>query len=105
MFPRVSARMRFCMSGVFRARRACLHWSRRGISCRNRHGGGVIGETSIVFVGLQHKEVVRDMMRRAKCVLLPSEWYETFGLTVIEAMTVGTPVVVSDLGALLELVK
>lgn len=45
------------------------------------------------------------MMRRSKCVLLPSEWYETFGLTVIEAMAVGTPVVVSDLGALPELVK
>lgn len=67
--------------------------------------GGVIDENSAIFVGLQHKEVVRDMMRKAKCILLPSEWYETFGLTVIEAMAVGTPVVVSDLGALPELVK
>lgn len=45
------------------------------------------------------------MMQTAKCVVLPSEWYETFGLTVIEAMSVGTPVVVSDLGALPEIVK
>lgn len=68
-------------------------------------GGGVIDGNSVVFVGLQPKEVVREMMRRAKCVFLPSEWYETFGLTVIEAMAVGTPIVVSDLGALPELVK
>ena len=57
------------------------------------------------FVGLQDKSVVCEMMRNAKCVMLPSEWYETFGLTVIEAMAKGTPVVVSDLGALPELVK
>lgn len=67
--------------------------------------GGVNNGNKVDFVGLQPKEIVRKMMRNARCVLLPSEWYETFGLTVIEAMSVGTPVVVSDLGALPELVK
>ncbi len=57
------------------------------------------------FVGLRSVEVVREMMRSAKCVVLPSEWHETFGLTVVEAMSAGTPVIVSDLGALPELVK
>ena len=38
-------------------------------------------------------------------VVLPSEWWETFGLTVVESMREGTPVVVSNLGALPEIVK
>ena len=43
-------------------------------------------------------------MRESKATILPSEWWETFGLTVIESISEGTPVVVSDLGALPEIV-
>ena len=32
----------------------------------------------------------------------PSLWHETFGLVVAEALSCGTPVIVSDLGALAE---
>ena len=41
----------------------------------------------------------------AKCVLLPSICYETFGRTVIEAYCKGTPVIVSDGGAIAELIR
>ena len=40
------------------------------------------------------------MMAESLCTVLPSEWWETFGLTVVESMREGTPCVVSDLGAL-----
>jgi glycosyltransferase involved in cell wall biosynthesis len=43
-------------------------------------------------------------MGEAMVVLVPSIWYETFGLVVIEAFSRGTPVVVSDMGAIAELV-
>ena len=43
-------------------------------------------------------------MRESKATILPSEWWETFGLTVIESMGGGTPVVVGNLGALPEIV-
>ena len=58
-----------------------------------------------MFLGLRQKAEVREMIRHARCVVLPSEWYETFGLAVVEAMSSGTPVVVSDLGALKEIVR
>ena len=35
-------------------------------------------------------------MRAARALVFPSVWYETFGLTVYEALACGTPVVVSD---------
>ena len=61
-------------------------------------GGGVI------FLGNRSSEEVRRIMRESKATILPSEWWETFGLTVIESMGDGTPVVVSNLGALPEIV-
>ncbi len=45
------------------------------------------------------------MMRSAKCVVLPSECWEGMPMTVLESLAAGTPVIVSDLGALPELVK
>lgn len=40
----------------------------------------------------------------ANAILLPSIWYETFGLTAIEAFAAGKPVVASALGAMQEVV-
>jgi glycosyltransferase involved in cell wall biosynthesis len=45
------------------------------------------------------------LMGRAAFVVVPSLWYETFGRVVVEAYATGTPVVVSSLGALPELVN
>ena len=36
------------------------------------------------------------MMRRARCLVFPSLWYETFGLVVGDALRVGLPVLVSS---------
>ncbi len=35
------------------------------------------------------------LMRRARCVVFPSLWYETYGLVVVEALRRGLPVLVS----------
>lgn len=59
----------------------------------------------VVFLGLKGSEEVRCLMRESKLIVLPSEWWETFGLTVVESMLDGTPVVVSNLGALCEIVN
>jgi glycosyltransferase involved in cell wall biosynthesis len=44
-------------------------------------------------------------MSKAKFLVFPSECFETFGRTVIEAFSCGTPVLAADLGAVRELVK
>ena len=60
---------------------------------------------NVEFVGLKPVEEVRRLMSESKVTILPSEWWETFGLTVVESMLEGTPVVVSNLGALPEIVQ
>jgi len=49
--------------------------------------------------------VVRDYMARAKYTIFPSILFETFGLTIIESYSVGTPVLASNIGSNSELVK
>lgn len=60
---------------------------------------------SVEFVGQKPANEVRRIMGESKVSVLPSECWETFGLTVIESMKAGTPVVTSDLGALPEIVQ
>ena len=44
-----------------------------------------------------------DFLAQIDVLLVPSTWPETFGLVVVEAMSAGVPVVVSDSGALGEI--
>ena len=62
-------------------------------------------ELDVEFVGLKSAAEVRRLMAESKATVLPSEWWETFGLTVVESMLQGTPVVVSNLGALPDIVQ
>ena len=45
---------------------------------------------------------IEDVLRDARCVLMPSVWYEGFGLIAMEAMLRGVPVIASDMGGLAE---
>jgi glycosyltransferase involved in cell wall biosynthesis len=45
---------------------------------------------------------IADFLCRTRILLAPSLWYEGFGLTVMEAMLHGIPVIASDAGGLVE---
>lgn len=51
------------------------------------------------FLGWKSPAEVRELMRGARALVFPSVWYEGQPLTVLEALAVGTPVVVSDICA------
>jgi glycosyltransferase involved in cell wall biosynthesis len=62
---------------------------------------------SLPFVevaGRRSIEQVFEMMGNAAFLVFPSEWYETFGRVAVEAFAKGTPVVASNLGAMVEVV-
>ena len=59
----------------------------------------------VEWLGARTGGEVADLMGQAALLVSPSECYETFGRVVIEAYARGTPVVVSDLGAVPELVE
>jgi glycosyltransferase involved in cell wall biosynthesis len=59
----------------------------------------------IQYLGILPQREVLRLMGAAKCVIFPSEWYETFGRVAIEAFSRGTPVIAAQLGAIAELVE
>ena len=90
-------------------------WRRLGSSLRLRIIGdgpqaaavteAIGGGAAIDYMGRQSPQAVSAAMAGAKFLVFPSIWYETFGLTIIEAYAAGTPVLASDLGAMTDLVK
>jgi len=56
------------------------------------------------FIGRLEPAQVRDQMLRARALAFPSVWFETFGMSVVEAMAAGLPVIASDLGGTREIV-
>jgi len=62
-------------------------------------------DSRIQWLGQRKHGEVQDILSRAQALIMPSLWYETFGRTIIEAYSVGTPVIASLLGAMEELVE
>jgi glycosyltransferase involved in cell wall biosynthesis len=59
---------------------------------------------SVQMVGQVDGDGCSDLMSRARAVIVPSAWEETFGLVVVEAMAVGVPPIASDHGSFVELI-
>ena len=62
-------------------------------------------DNRIEWLGRIEKKEMFDLLGQATCLIMPSVCYETFGLTIVEAFSKGTPVVVSRMGAMQELVQ
>ncbi len=60
---------------------------------------------SVTYCGFLKRKRVLDLMSRAYALILPSLCYETFGLTIMEAMAAGVPVIASSVGVLADLVQ
>jgi glycosyltransferase involved in cell wall biosynthesis len=61
--------------------------------------------SNVYFDGWLAPGHLYSVMKRAAFLLFPSEFYETFGLTIIEAFACGVPVIVSRLGGMMEIVE
>jgi len=60
---------------------------------------------NIEFLGFKKDEELTDFIRKARCVVLPSTWYENGPYSAMEAMALGKPLIVSNNGGLPELVE
>lgn len=63
------------------------------------------GLTQVTLVGFKRGEELHDLIRGCRCVIVPSEWYETFGLVILEANALGKPVIASRIGGMPEVVR
>lgn len=59
----------------------------------------------VELVGLAERNHVIERMCGAEYLVMPSIWYETFGLVIIEAFACRLPVIASNIGAMAELVE
>ncbi|WP_230772233.1 glycosyltransferase family 4 protein [Sphingomonas sp. Leaf4] len=60
---------------------------------------------NLTLLGKLDSRALLDVVRGAACVVVPSLWPEAFGLTAIEALAAGTPVIASRTGGLAEIVR
>jgi glycosyltransferase involved in cell wall biosynthesis len=70
------------------------------ISATKAHSG-----SSIEFLGFRPHEQCLDLIKHAMFMVMPSEWYEGFPMTIREAFASGKPVVASRMGAMAEIVN
>ncbi|MDA0207929.1 MAG: glycosyltransferase [bacterium] len=59
----------------------------------------------VIFEGQVQSKRLAELYSQAMMLVVPSEWHEPFGLVAVEAMRAGVPLVVSDMGALPEIVQ
>lgn len=64
-----------------------------------------IDNKQIVWVGEVDEETRNTLMSRAYCMIHPITWPEPFGLTLIESMACGCPVIAFSLGSIPEVIR
>lgn len=64
----------------------------------------LLKEKKVVFVGRKDSEERDRILLASKALVVPSLWYENQPYVVMEALSLGVPVVVSDVGALPDMI-
>ncbi len=61
--------------------------------------------SGVEYLGFKSAQEIYELMGQARALVCPSEWYEPFGLVVIEAYAKGTPVIAAKQGAMKTLLE
>lgn len=59
----------------------------------------------VEFLGQTKWDEVQKLMGKAKAMILPTQWYEGFPMTIVEAYSVGTPVIGPSMGNVGDLIE
>ncbi len=62
-------------------------------------------DLNVEFLGYQNKDTVISMLKNSRFLVLPSECYEGFPVTIAEAYACGKPVLGSKIGSLNEIIE
>jgi glycosyltransferase involved in cell wall biosynthesis len=64
-----------------------------------------IGNARVELSGWKNHEEAVQAIKNARCLVLPSVWYEGFPMIIAEAFACGVPVITSRLGAMAEIIE
>lgn len=59
----------------------------------------------LIYLGQLQRSQVVEQMKRATVLLVPSLWYEGFPMVMVEALSLGLPIIASRIGGLPEMVQ
>ncbi len=62
-------------------------------------------ENQIKLLGFLNSDQVKEYVRKARFIVVPSVWYENCPYSVLETLAMGKPIIGSNLGGIPELVK
>ncbi|KEO71827.1 glycosyltransferase [Anditalea andensis] len=60
---------------------------------------------NIIYIGPLDKNGVLLEMAKCSAIVFPSVWYEGMPMTIIEALAMGTPVIASNIGAMMSMIE
>lgn len=56
--------------------------------------------SNVKFLGFKNKDEVRELLKNTKALVMASQWYEGFPMTIVESFALGVPVIAGDIGNL-----
>lgn len=62
-------------------------------------------DCNIEMKGFVPNKEARKLIANSKALILPTQWYEGFPMSIVEAFSVGTPVICSDIGNVGDMVE
>lgn len=62
------------------------------------------GINNIELLGFKQKNEVIRLINNSKALIIPSQWYEGFPMTLVEGLSLGIPIIASDIGNLATIV-
>jgi glycosyltransferase involved in cell wall biosynthesis len=64
-----------------------------------------ISSEKIEFMGYRSGENLKTLLREAKAIVLPSQWYENAPMSILEAYACGKPVIAARIGGIPEMLQ
>lgn len=78
---------------------------RKSLTEALKEGKEIVKDGEVLYIGPLDDGQKSVLYRNAYAVLMPNRWEEPFGLTMVEAMASGTPVIGSNRGSIPEIVS